>query len=228
MIANVANIFTEGLYTLDQAARLAKVSPRLMTAWLDGTQDREPAVLRRIPPNQARIVGFIDLIQALAIRAIRATRKLSLQKIRATINAAHEKGIDYPFARRHQTFLFADDVVIRLDFPEEILIQVTGKYKHQQLLHAIVEPYLIDLSYDSQGLAYEYSPLSDGEYKIVINPRKQYGAPIVLPIGYTVAALVNAYQGEGSLSGAAAAFGVNPTAVKLAVRYDDFLSGIPA
>jgi uncharacterized protein (DUF433 family) len=229
VIVSDVNIFTEGLYTVDQAARLAQVSPQLLRNWLDGTTTRDPAVFRRIPENDAEVVGFIDLIQTLAIRAIRTSRKLSLQKIRSTIIAARDLGIEYPFARKHQTFLFSDDVVIRVgNPPEERLIQVTGKYKNQHLLRPVTEPYLVDLSYDSNGLASEYSPLSDGDSKIVINPKKQYGAPIVVPSGYTVEALVNAYEGEGSLRGAADAFGITETEVKLAVRYDNFLSGIAA
>jgi hypothetical protein len=206
VITTAPDIFSEGLYTLDQASRLAQVSPQLLRNWLDGSATREPAVLRRIPGNDAGVIGFVDLIQVLAIRAIRTQRKLSLQKIRATIIAARDLGIEYPLARKHQTFLFSDDVVIRLLSPVERLIQVTGKYKNQQLMRAVAEPYLVDLSYDAEGLAYEYSPLSDGDSKIVINPKKQYGAPIVLPCGYTVASLVSAYEGEGSIPGAAMAF----------------------
>jgi uncharacterized protein (DUF433 family) len=223
------DIFTEGLYTPDQAARLAQVSTKLLRNWVYGSLGREAAVVPRIPENDAKVIGFIDLIQVLAIRAIRVQKKLSLPKIRATVNAAHERGILYPFARKHQTFLFDDDVVIQLELPDgKCLVQVTGKYKNHHLLHPVVEQYLVDLSYDPDGLANEFTPLSDGDSKIIINPKKQYGAPIVLPSGYTVASLVSAYEGEGSISEAAAAFEIDETQVKLAIRYDNFLSGIAA
>ena len=230
MVAQIAkDIFTEGIYTIDQAAHLARLSPRSLRRWFDAESGKEPALHRRIPQNDAEVLGFVDLVQALAVRAIRNTGKLSLQKIRQTIIAAENLGIKFPFARKHQTFLFADDVVIRL--PDERLIQVTGKYKSQQLMKPVVELYLDDLSFDAiTGLAKEYIPLRDvgDERRIVINPKIQYGAPVVMPGGHTVNALVNAVDGEGSIEAAADIFEVPVAEVKFALRYEDVLGGMAA
>src|ERR1035437_8920340 len=133
----MSNIFTDGLYTLDQAARIAQVSPQLLRNWLGDTPSRTAALERKMPANAAGVIGFIDLIQAMAVHAIRVHKNVSLQKIRAAVGAAHKRGIEYPFARNHQTFLFSDEVVIKILAPEEILIYVTGKYKDQQLIPPI-------------------------------------------------------------------------------------------
>jgi uncharacterized protein (DUF433 family) len=227
MVAAISDIiFTEGVYTIDQAARLARLSPRVMKAWMDGEGRQEPAVIRRLPKNTAGVVGFIDLIQALAIRAIRMNRRLSLQKIRETINAAKLLGIDYPFARKHQTYLFSDDVVVRL--PDDQLIQVTGRYRQQHLLNPIVELYLDDLSFDDDGLALQYTPLREDGRSIVIDPKMKYGAPVLMPSGFTVGTLVGAVESEGSIEGAADAFGLENADIKFALRYDDLLAGMAA
>jgi uncharacterized protein (DUF433 family) len=221
------NIFVEGLYTIDQAARLARLTPQTLRRWFDGSDERKPAAIRSFPKNDAGVVGFVDLIQALAIRAIRKERKLSLQKIRETIIMAREHGIDYPFARSHQTFLFADDVVIML--PDERLIQVTGKYKRQHLIKPVVELYLDDLCFNAEtGLASEYTPLKDGDMFISIKPTVKYGSPVVMPIGLTAGSLINAVDSEGSIKDAASAYGIDISYVKLALRYDDMLAGTAA
>lgn len=225
MVAAVADpIFAEGLYTEEQAARLARLSPRVLRRWLNGEGEHEPAILRRIPKNDAGVVGFLDLIQALAVRAIRKERKVSLQKIRDTILIAGELGVQYPFARKHQTYLFSDDVVIAID--GEQIIGATGQYKRQHLLRPVIEVYMTDLGFDpSTGLAKAYTPLRDDTRQIVITPTLHYGAPVVMPCGFTVGSLLDAVEGEGSISAAAEAYGVNEADVEFALKYDDLLAG---
>jgi uncharacterized protein (DUF433 family) len=223
------NIFLEGLYTLDQAAHLTRLTTRSLRRWLDGEADKDPAILRKMPASDSKVIGFVDLIQALAIRAIRNSGKLSLQKVRQTITEAARLGVTFPFARRHQTYVFDDDVVIKL--ADETLIQVTGKYKDQQLIKPVVELYLEDLSFDAAtGLATEFVPLRDNQSdaSIVINPARKYGAPLVMPRGRTVSSLVDAVDSEGSIAAAANAYEVPEADVKLALRYEDILAGIAA
>jgi uncharacterized protein (DUF433 family) len=219
----------EGIYTIEQAARLARVSPRILRRWINGEGEKEPAFDRKVPLNDADVIGFVDLIQALTIRALRKDRRITLQKVRDTIIEAEKLGVFYPFARKHKTYLFADDIVIKLE--DGRLVQVTGKYKQQDLIKPVVELYLDDLSFDSvSGLANEYVPLRDADEnrRIVISPKIKYGAPIVHPCGYTVGSLINAVDSEGSIESAAEAYDVNVADVKFALRYDDFLVGIAA
>lgn len=223
MVAAVSDdIFAAGLYPLDQAARLARLSPRVLRRWLDGDEASAPALRRRMPKNDADVLGFLDLVQALAIRALRRDGILSLQKVRETIEEAERLGLTYPFARRHQTYSFDDDVVIR--FPDDTIIGVTGKYKRQHLITPVVELYLDDLSFnDESGFASRYTPLRDGTRQIVIDPSIQYGSPTVFPCRYTVGALVSAVDSEGSVAAAADAYGIDEAEVKFALRYDDML-----
>ena len=224
--ANPDAILTEGLYTIDQAARLARLSPQILYRWFDGTSDSPPAMIRRIPKNGANVVSFIDLMQALAIRALRKQNRISLQKVRLTVKAAEQTGHPHPFALQHRTFLFDDDIVIELYNGD--LIQVTGKYKQQQLIRPVVELYLEDVGFDLFGKANSYTPMREGDRKIVIQPTIKFGAPVVMPCGYTVSAILDAVESEGSIEAAASAFEIEQDDVKFALRYDDLLAGIAA
>lgn len=218
---------TIGLYTPEQAARLARLRTGTFKRWIDGNASGEAALDRMMPHSESGVVSFVDFVQAMAIRAIRRERKLSLQKIRETVVEANRRGVQHPFARKHQTFLFNEDVVVKLDGGE--LIQVTGKYKDQQLIRPVVELYMDDLVYDDvDGLACRYTAWRDGDRSIVIDPKVKYGAPVVYPSGFTVGALLSAVDGEGSPSAAAEAFEIDEKDVKIALRYDDWLSGTAA
>ncbi|HVT90596.1 MAG TPA: helix-turn-helix domain-containing protein [Tepidisphaeraceae bacterium] len=227
-IATDNNILADGLYTVDQAAHLARLSPRSLRRWLDGEGEKEAAVDRRFPSNELNALSFVDLVQALAIRSIRNAGTLSLQKIRLAIQEANKFGITYPFARQHTTFLFRDDIVI--DVAGQ-LIQITGQYRRQQLIRPVVELYLKDLTFDPEsGLASEWVPLRDAkdDRRIVIKPTLQYGAPVVMNCGYTVNSLVTAVDSEGSPKAAADMYDVPEDDVIFALRYEDMLAGTAA
>lgn len=225
MVATANDILSSGIYTIEQIARLARLSPRILHRWYDGDGGNGPALIRHMPKNNAEALSFVDFVQALAIRALRKDRKLSLQKIREAIQHAETFGIKYPFARKHQTFLFSDEVVLEVD---DTLVTVTGKHNRQQLIRPVVELYLDDLTFDDSGLAMQYVPLREGQRHILINPSIKFGAPIVMPCCYTAASLINAVESEGSIKGAAEAFEVAEEDVKFALRYDDFLAGMAA
>ncbi len=78
-------------------------------------------------PAQVGLVSFVDLIQMLAVRAIRHKRNLSLQSIRAVARVAEDEcGFNFPFAPDTQAFLFGKEVVLRL--PDDTYITATGKH----------------------------------------------------------------------------------------------------
>ena len=154
----------------------------------------------------------------MAIREIRCQKRVSLQKIRKTVQKAKENGILFPFATKHTTFVFADDVVLRLNSGQ--LIQATGKYQNNKLLEPVVYEYLEDIGFDGQGLAQEYVPIRRAHRSVTLSPTINYGSPTVLPCGYTVATLLNSVATEGGVDQAADACGVHHVEVELAQEYE--------
>src|SRR5665213_373196 len=217
-----------GIYTISEAAKYARVSAIKLARWIMGTTDRAAAIIPEIDPekNQDKLVTFLDFVQAMAIRQIRKTHKVPLEKIRETIDIAKKDfKIDYPFARRHITKLLGNE--ISLDITGYGLIETTGEHRRQFEIRPVVEPYLTDLSFDTKGLANIYVPYNHKGYNIVFDPRFRFGEPLVKPAPksgskrcrYSVVALCNAYIAEGSLEAAALAYGVSPEAVEAATKY---------
>lgn len=212
---------SRGVYTPDHAARLLGLRADMIVRWVYGTNVRDAAVVPEHPKHAGDLITFVDLVQAMAIRDIRNQRRLSLQKIRMTVEAARRRGVMFPFARRHTTYVFSDDVVLRLN--DGRLMQVTGKYHDNDLMEPLVEEYLNDIGFDDHGLADRYTPLEHGFRKVVLTPHLNYGAPTVVPCGYSVATLVDAFCGEGDIDAAASVCNVNPNDVTIALEYEERL-----
>jgi uncharacterized protein (DUF433 family) len=217
-----------GLYTPAQAAYLARVPVQTMNRWVHGSPTGSPAMRGQLREDPERTVTFLDLVQAMAIRAIRREKKIPLPKIRQFIDAVErDYGIRYPFAQQHQTYLFEDELVLKT--AEGQLIEITGKYKNQPLIREVVELYMDHLSFDPVShLASCYRPMRESERYILIDPSRRLGQPLVMPCGYSVGALVQAVRAEGSVSAAAKVHAVSEADIRLAQQYDDHLAGAAA
>jgi uncharacterized protein (DUF433 family) len=222
MIQSRSHWTDTGVYTPDQAARLLDVRVDMVERWVYGYGRRSAAIIPEQRQLRGKLVTFLDFVQVMAVKAIREQKRVSLQKIRKTVLAARKYGIQFPFARKHRTYVFSDDVVLRLD--DGTLIQVTGKYSDNALLEPIVYDYLDDLGFDDQGLANLYVPLRRAHRSVRLTPSLNYGAPTVHPCGYTVATLIDACAAEGGIDKAADVCGVNFLDVKLAIEYEEKLA----
>jgi uncharacterized protein (DUF433 family) len=217
----MADLLGLGLYTVSEAARYARISPAKLVHWVIGTSNRKPAVKSRLElaKNPERWVTFLDFIQAMAIRDIRIARPhISLDKIRETIEMSKSRfGIEYPFARKHTTYLLGDD--IRLDVKGVGLVESSGTHKSQLDIREVVEQYLEDLSYDADGLASGYVPFRWKEHDIVFDPKRHFGLPFVRPGRYSVASLCDAFESEGGYRAAAKAYNIKVDAIEAARKY---------
>src|ERR1041385_3347657 len=100
-----------GLYTLGEAATYARIPLRTISSWFR----RDSAMSRVFPGDDSKIIGFLDFIQTLAVRNLRVHYDISLQKIRDAVERAKEEfNLDYPFARKHTTYLFDPQMWIKV------------------------------------------------------------------------------------------------------------------
>jgi len=170
------------------------------------------------------------MVQALSVRAVRTqASRVPLPAIRDAVRKAEEEhGIEYPLARRHLLFYFDKSVFIKLDGSDSI-VGLTNKDIGQHLLRPIVEPYLEEISFnDDDGLAETWTPMSSGELSIKLDPTVRFGQPIIAPLNILASTLAEAVVAEGSIEAAAEAHGVDRSAVLLAVKYFDSLTGLAA
>jgi uncharacterized protein (DUF433 family) len=103
--------------------------------------------------------------------------------------------------------------------PNKKIIQASGKIKGQILLRPIVEPFLRDLHFNAAGLAIRLIPFRRYGRKIILDPLKQFGQPLVGDTGYRADILDQAYSVERSYDLVAGAYGVDIKDVKTAVAY---------
>jgi uncharacterized protein (DUF433 family) len=227
MVAATSELLGVGLYTPEEAALYARVYPRMLCRWLYGSAAGDSVLRPQIAPREERrVVTFLDFVQAMAVRAVRIQHHIPLQKIRQAINNAEsEFGVDYPFARKHTTYLVGNDVVIRIGEGE--YVQASGKAEKNRLITKVVELYMRDLGFSEKGLANIYQAYSWGEWAVDMNPKLRFGEPLVRSCGYSARALWEAFKAEGSFEAAAEAYGVKPGEVEAACRYFDHISPVP-
>ncbi len=239
----IAQFLGQGLYTPSEVALYVRETPSLVSRWLLG-KSGEPVVDRQFKQEE-RFVSFLDFVQVLAIAAIRRQYKVPLQTIREGVEEArlHHK-VQYPLAMQHTTYLFQraergqkqegdeeEDPSVRkfeliIRRPNESLVQLTGKNRRNYVMKEVVELYLSDLSFSSEGLAIAYTAWRKNDMEIRMDPKKRFGEPMT-PSGYTAYALAEAVKTEGSIENAAKAYGVDRTEVELAYSYLDYLRIIP-
>ncbi len=233
-VADVPSLLGIGLYTPQEASLYARVSTRLMNRWLFGDGTGESVIRPQLGQiDDERTVTFLDLVQALSIRAIRTDYKIPLQKIREAVEHAQDQfGIQYPFATQHTTYLLSDgmkdghgEIVIQIQGRDEDprMIQISGRNSGNYVIRQVAEYFSDDLHFAASGLADLWTPLKLDDDAVTLNPRVRFGEPMIQSCGITARTLFEAVHSEGSILNAADAYGVEASAVKLACRYFDNL-----
>jgi len=229
VVMSVEDKLGVGLYTAAEAAMYVRARPEAISRWVHGNAKGERVVRPRFDAEGGRVITFVDMVQALSVRAVRTqASRVPLPAIRDAVRKAEEEhGIEYPLARRHLLFYFDKSVFIKLDGSDSI-VGLTNKDIGQHLLRPIVEPYLEEISFDEDGLAETWTPMSSGELSIKLDPTVRFGQPIIAPLNILASTLAEAVVAEGSIEAAAEAHGVDRSAVLLAVKYFDSLTGLAA
>jgi hypothetical protein len=210
-----------GIYTVHEASSYTKVAPGVLRRWLYGDK-RGRSVIDPLYGKDDKVVSFLDLIQMLAIREIRIQREVPLSKIRQAIEYSKDKhGIVHPFARKHTTFLYGDELMIRVGHRgAEEYVEASGKHRGQKHFQ-FVELYMEDLSFDADGLANKFQIFkADGvkPVSVTMDPAIRFGEPM-LPSGYSASAIWNAIRTEGGLREAADAYGIDVPEAEAAYRF---------
>lgn len=217
-----------GIYSLAEAARLTGVAVGRIRRWVKGysfgagdhSKNSAPVWQRQLPNIADTIsIGFLDLIE---IRFVDAFLKHGVpwSKIRKAETRARDLfGTSHPFAR--STFrtdgrtIFAN---VLTSGKKSLLDVATSQLAFEQ----IVAPQLKGLEFE-KNIAARWWPLGTRR-RVVIDPQRSYGQPIVSKEGVPTSVLADAFKVEGTEQAVARWYDVDTRSVRDAVEYENRLA----
>jgi len=219
-----------GIYSVPEAARLTSVAPQRVRRWLKGYAYPWKGQRRAVPPVWQRqlpdvdgilALGFLDLMEVRFVDAFR-DYGVSWHTIRAAAVRAREMfKRDHPFcAKSFKTdgrSIFAD---ILDKTGEKSLIDLV---KSQYAFRKILKPYLYTGLEFQEDQLMRWWPLGTRR-RVVIDPRRGFGQPIVADEGVPTAILAKAVKVEQSLTVVADWYEVDPESVRDAIEFEEKLA----
>jgi uncharacterized protein (DUF433 family)/DNA-binding transcriptional MerR regulator len=205
-------LFDVGLYSVAEASRLTGVPASSIRRWLWGERSSANNGRLRVlsplwnpqPPtvNGVRTLGFLDLVELRFVQALRR-RGVGLPEIRE-------------LHRRAQTELDCSHPFSSLRFKSEggRLAAENGRGKVVDALAPLYE----DLDHSESGVAMRWWPRGR-QSQVVIDPRRNFGHPIVHDESVSTEVLAGGYLTEGSIESVAHWYEVSDAAVRDAVAF---------
>jgi len=218
-----------GLYTIGEVATFTQIPAQQVRRWLrgyrSGNQTYPPlwaSELSDSPLPQA--LGFHDLLEVRVVHAFRQYG-VSLPTIRQACRHAREY-FERPYPLTCQRFLtdgrnvFAEILDQTGDTEDTKLLDMARK---QYVFEKVVRPSLYaGIEYDAAGSAQRWFP-SDRKQRIVLDPARNFGKPILTESGVPTETLFAVYRVEQDRRRVAAIYEVSTADVEAAIRYEQQL-----
>jgi uncharacterized protein (DUF433 family) len=226
-----------GIYTLAEAARLARAPVAAISRWLYGyaqTKERKgeahtytshPLWVPQYQPDflGEKVIGFQDLLELRVVREF-VNHGVPLLVIRRCLETAKQLyGTSHPFTRNRFATdgrtIFAD--IVR-DGQEQEMMDLRGK---QLVFREIIKPSLYaGIEYDGK-FARRWFPGGGKQKQVVIDPEQQFGKPLLAEEGISTEAIYANFKVEGGDKAAiglvARIFEIHPRKVEAAIRFED-------
>jgi uncharacterized protein (DUF433 family) len=216
-----------GVYSVPEASRLTGVSAARIRRWLtgytfkaqQGVHASPPLWERQIISEESVALSFRDLLE---VRFVNAFRKHGVpwKTILIAAECAAEIIQDsHPFStKKFKTdgrSIFAD--IIQDTGEDSLLDLAKSQYEFKQ----VIEPFLFEgLEFADLGIQpIRWWPLAHSR-RVVIDPERSFGRPIISPESVPTEVLARAFGAEGSIVAVARWFMVDPRAVEDAVNFE--------
>jgi len=225
------SLLGQGVYSVQEAARITHVPAPRIRRWLAGYTFKSGGTVRSSPPLwQRQIVSddsvalsFRDLLEIRFVDAF-LRHGVRLPVIRtAAEKAAEIIGDSHPFSTKQfktdGRSIFAEIVQTS---GEQSLLDLT---KSQYAFKSVMEPFLFEgLEFPESGnQPLRWWPLGQ-DHRVVIDPERSFGQPIVAPESVPTAVLAHAFRAEGSIDAVAQWYEVDPRSVRDAVDFENTLA----
>jgi uncharacterized protein (DUF433 family) len=215
-----------GVYSLREAHRITEVPAKRIRRWTTGYRfqykGRHRYTQPVIPSDLSAELGILalDFADLLEVRFLNAFREYGVSW--NAIHIASQRARDildlrHPFSSRRFS---TDGRTILAQFVTEtgddvLLDLVRSQYEFEQ----IIRRYLVgQIEFDGDTPT-RWWPV-EGSKRIVIDPQRAFGTPIVASEGVPTRILAQAFQAEGSFEVVADLFRVEPSSVVEAVEYE--------
>jgi uncharacterized protein (DUF433 family) len=217
-----SNLLGVGLYTPAEAAAYTGIPAAQIRRWLFGyTSDGKQYAGLWQPQLEGKAEHALSFHDLLEIRFVHAFRRhgVSLQAIRrASAHARELYNQPYPFTcKRFQTDGRSIFVTVLEETGDESLLDLVKKqYAFKQVINASLYR---GIDYDNDK-AQRWYPLSRNN-RVVLDPARNFGKPVLTGSGMTVDAIVSAWHGEEQdVRRVAALYEVPVAEVEAAIQFE--------
>lgn len=218
-----ADIFGQGIYSPRQAARLVNGTAQEVLRWTRGSGPNDPLWNAHYQYlDDTTELSFADLVEVRVVKALRRA-SVSFQAIRFAIGFAQEKyGVERPLVNLEFRTDGKEILIKALEHDGEFE-SLSKKRPGQKVFGEIVRQSLRDLEYDD-GTAARWRPAK--HRKIIIDPSRQFGQPIVDDFGIATDTLYKEFKEFKEIKYLAKIYDLPETDVESAIRYEHSLDQV--
>lgn len=225
------SIVGQGVYSFSDAARLTGVPSRRVRRWVQGYDFKHAGSVRHSgpvvrrdaePADQTLWLSFADLVEVRFIHAFRSSG-VSWATIRVAAERASELlHRDHPFSSRSfktDGRSILTEIARDSDAPE-----LLDMVRNQLAFKKVLDPHLHS--------GFEFGPKDEvarwwhesGQKRVVIDPTRAFGKPIVAIEAVPTRVLFEAFRAEGTTDRVAAIFEVSKASVSAAIAFERSLA----
>ena len=215
------------MYTAAEVARWAKTSPQTARRWIAGYSFSSTSGKRWSPPVTSKrgddaFLSFEDLVEVAAVAAVRRTG-VSMAKIRAAVDyLTSQLGIDRPLLSEK---LHTDGRELFLR-DEATAPHYTNLTRLGQVAFSYLQEVLREVDYE-QEIAIRWWP-AGREMGVLVDPRVNFGRPIIATIGVRTETLVDRFVAGLSVEDIADEYRTDPGIIQHAVRFENRSGAVAA
>jgi uncharacterized protein (DUF433 family) len=223
-------LLNSGIYTVPEAARLTRISTGRIRRWLKGYKFRtklkqyhSPAIWhgQLEPIDRSLALGFLDLVE---LRFVDAFLKAGVNW--TMIRKAHARGVEM-FKTEHPfcTQGFVTDgreifVELHKETGESSLVEIV---QSQHVFGQIIKPFLKELEFGEQNVLLRWRPPTRNRL-VVLDPKRNFGRPIVSNHGVPTEVLARAAAACGSMDEVSRWYEVPKAEIEDAVEFEQQLA----
>jgi uncharacterized protein (DUF433 family) len=209
----------EGIYLVKDVAKILHLDYAKTHRWIAGywSGGLEENTRYTFGEHGNRAINFLSLIEFYTFFKLRERGVSSTQIRQLHHHLANLLGTRYPFATSPDFYIEGDRKKRKIVYFEYLnnLIRFDKKY---QFSLRLIEGFLKKIEFDANNLAVKFFPLA-GSKNIVVDPKHQFGQPIVSGTNIKTQTLYGLYNGGESLEDISTLYNISLDKVQDAVAF---------